>query len=109
MVGSKWKKVKKLALGFNLCVYVPTTTSTLQDDDDDDHHQQYSPPLPPSQLFSDAALLPSPSVSPANFSLNGSPRPLSRFSKSFSRSSKVPRFHSLTHSLTTTTISFFYF
>lgn len=107
MVGSKWKKVKKLALGFNLCVYVPTTTSTLQDDDDDD--QQYSPPLPPSQLFSDAALLPSPSVSPANFSLNGSPRPLSRFSKSFSRSSKVPRFHSLTHSLTTTTISFFYF
>ncbi|KAM7526890.1 hypothetical protein LguiA_016792 [Lonicera macranthoides] len=86
MVGSKWKKVK-LALGFNLCVYAPTT-STLQDDDVD---QQYPPPLPPSQIFSDAALLPSPSVSPANFSLNGSPRPLSqgfRLSKSFSRSSK---------------------
>lgn len=46
-MGSKWRKAK-LALGFNLCVYVPTTVG------DDD-----SPPP------SDAALLSPPVMSPA--------------------------------------------
>lgn len=60
-MGSKWRKAK-LALGLNLCVYVPT--------DLDD-----SPPA--SENMSGEGLL-SPAVSPANLKL----------SKSFSRSSK---------------------
>lgn len=71
-MGSKWRKAK-LALGMNLCVYVPRTI------DDGD----YSPP--PSERGSDAALL-SPSVS-----MPMTPTPSShglRLSKSMSRSSK---------------------
>ncbi|KAF5959547.1 hypothetical protein HYC85_000756 [Camellia sinensis] len=71
-MGSKWRKAK-LALGMNLCVYVPRTI------DDGD----YSPPL--SERGSDAALL-SPSVS-----MPMTPTPSShglRLSKSMSRSSK---------------------
>ncbi|CAK9174854.1 unnamed protein product [Ilex paraguariensis] len=70
-MGSKWRKAK-LALGLNLCAYVPRAV--------DD-----SPP--PSERLSDAALL-SPSVSPA---MPMTPTPSSRglrLSKSFSRSSK---------------------
>uniref|UniRef100_A0A5B7AZH0 RING-type E3 ubiquitin transferase n=1 Tax=Davidia involucrata TaxID=16924 RepID=A0A5B7AZH0_DAVIN len=72
-MGSKWRKAK-LALGLNLCVYIPTTV-------------EVSPP--PSQRLSDAALL-SPSYSPA---MATTPSPTSsskglRLSKSLSRSSK---------------------
>ncbi|KAK9284083.1 hypothetical protein L1049_012343 [Liquidambar formosana] len=86
-MGSKWRKAK-LALGLNLCVFVPRT---LED----------SPPS--SERFSDAALLP-PSVYPADWTVASSvassptpvptsptPAPASpglRFSKSGSRSSK---------------------
>lgn len=74
-MGSKWRKVKE-ALGSNLCVYIPTSSA------------DESPP--PSQRYSDAALL-SPSVSPATDWSLGFARPASpgfRFSKSLSRSSK---------------------
>ena len=74
-MGSKWKKAK-LALGLNLCVFVPRT---LDD----------SPPS--SERFSDAALL-----SPANWEMSSS-RPTTpvpslhglKLSKNGSKSSKV--------------------
>ncbi|KAI3508687.1 hypothetical protein L1887_23699 [Cichorium endivia] len=75
-MGSKWRKVK-MALGSNLCVYVPPADGDV------------SPPH--SERCSDAALL---SPVPDQWSLGGSatvPRPWSpalRLSKSLSRSSK---------------------
>ncbi|KAA8539303.1 hypothetical protein F0562_025995 [Nyssa sinensis] len=72
-MGSKWRKAK-LALGLNLCVYVPRTVED-------------SPP--PSERSSQVALL-SPSYSPA-MATTPSPKPSSlglRLSKSLSRSSK---------------------
>lgn len=77
-MGSKWRKMK-LALGLNLCVFVPRT---LED----------SPSLPDcdsTERFSDAALL-----SPAHWgsSRPSTPTPSSHgltFSKSGSKSSKV--------------------
>ncbi|KAL8199595.1 hypothetical protein R6Q57_013163 [Mikania cordata] len=75
-MGSKWRKLK-MALGSNLCVYVPPADTDV------------SPPQ--SERFSDAALLPS---APEQWSLGGSgtaPRPWSpalRLSRSLSRSSK---------------------
>ncbi|KAG4998016.1 hypothetical protein JHK85_029455 [Glycine max] len=79
-MGSKWKKAK-VALGLNLCMFVPRT---LDDD---------SPPHPVvSERLSDAALL-----SPANWSTSSSrpTTPVSSFhglklSKSSSKSSKGP-------------------
>uniref|UniRef100_A0A5B7AVD5 RING-type E3 ubiquitin transferase n=1 Tax=Davidia involucrata TaxID=16924 RepID=A0A5B7AVD5_DAVIN len=70
-MGSKWRKAK-LALGLNLCVYVPRTVED-------------SPP--PSERLSDAALL-SPSYSPAVASTPRSSSLGLRLSKSLSRSSK---------------------
>ncbi|KAA8534376.1 hypothetical protein F0562_031873 [Nyssa sinensis] len=70
-MGSKWRKAK-LALGLNLCAYVPRTVEVSS---------------PPSERLSDAALL-SPSYSPA---MATTPTPSSRglrLSKSLSRSSK---------------------
>ncbi|KAI8563683.1 hypothetical protein RHMOL_Rhmol03G0128300 [Rhododendron molle] len=65
-MGSKWRKAK-LALGLNLCVYVPTTVG------DDD-----SPPPSDSALLSPSVMSPATSVaSPHGF----------RLSRSFSRSS----------------------
>ncbi|GMG99412.1 hypothetical protein Nepgr_001252 [Nepenthes gracilis] len=81
-MGSKWRKAK-LALGLNLCYYVPRT---VEDD---------SPPS--SESFSDAALLSHPPARTANWnSLNShpstpaSPVPAARrrFLKSSSRSSE---------------------
>ncbi|KAA0036478.1 putative protein binding protein [Cucumis melo var. makuwa] len=77
-MGSKWRKMK-LALGLNLCVFVPRT---LED----------SPSLPDcdsTERFSDAALL-----SPAHWgsSRPSTPTPSSHgltFSKSGSKSSKM--------------------
>jgi len=74
-MGSKWKKAK-VALGLNLCMFVPRT---LDDD------------VPPSTRLSDAALL-----SPVNWE-KGSSRPTTpvssfhglKLSKSSSKSSKV--------------------
>ncbi|KAK9049972.1 hypothetical protein SSX86_031057 [Deinandra increscens subsp. villosa] len=71
-MGSKWRKVK-VALGSNLCLYVPPADSDV------------SPPQ--SERFSDAALLPPP---PEQWSATAS-RPWSpalRLSRSLSRSSK---------------------
>jgi hypothetical protein len=78
-MGSKWKKAK-VALGLNLCMFVPRT---LDDD--------FPPSTVVSERFSDAALL-----SPANYQ-KGSSRPTTpvpsfhglKLSKSSSKSSKV--------------------
>ncbi|XP_022765377.1 uncharacterized protein LOC111310317 isoform X2 [Durio zibethinus] len=77
-MGSKWRKAK-LALGLNLCAYLPRTL------DDDDYCS-----LPSTERLSDAALL-----SPSNWENMASPRPITplpsshglRLSKSLSRSS----------------------
>lgn len=77
-MGSKWRKAK-LALGLNLCAYLPRTL------DDDDYGS-----LPSSERLSDAALL-----SPSNLENMAASRPMTpvpsshglRFSRSLSRSS----------------------
>ncbi|OMO70994.1 hypothetical protein COLO4_28412 [Corchorus olitorius] len=76
-MGSKWRKAK-LALGLNLCAYLPRTS-------DDDYSS-----LPSTERLSDAALL-----SPSNWDNMASSRPMTpvpsshglRLSKSLSRSS----------------------
>ncbi|KAL3520718.1 hypothetical protein ACH5RR_018867 [Cinchona calisaya] len=78
-MGSNWRKVK-LALGMNLCVYVPRSTSNNDESS-----------LPPSERLSNAALL-SP-VTDASLHTSAPPTPGSqghglRLSRSFSRSSK---------------------
>ncbi|XVE99299.1 hypothetical protein REPUB_Repub03eG0186800 [Reevesia pubescens] len=78
-MGSKWRKAK-LALGLNLCAYLPRTL-----DDDDDYCS-----LPSTERLSDAAL-----ISPSNWENMASSRPMTplpsshglRLSKSLSRSS----------------------
>lgn len=95
-MGSKWKKAK-VALGLNLCMFVPRT---LDDD--------FPPSAVVSERLSDAALL-----SPANWE-KGSSRPTTpvpsfhglRLSKSSSKSSKVCCLVSLCLSLY---VSFFNF
>lgn len=78
-MGSKWRKAK-LALGLNLCAYLPRTL-----DDDDDGYSS----LPSTERLSDAALL-SP-LSSVNMAASGPMTPLPsanglRLSKSLSRS-----------------------
>ncbi|KAG8473752.1 hypothetical protein CXB51_035913 [Gossypium anomalum] len=78
-MGSKWRKAK-LALGLNLCAYLPRTL-----DDDDDGYSS----LPSTERLSDAALL-SP-LSSVNMTASGPMTPLPsanglRLSKSLSRS-----------------------
>lgn len=78
-MGSKWRKAK-LALGLNLCAYLPRTL----DDDDDGYFS-----LPSTERLSDAALL-SP-LSSVNMAASGPMTPLPtanglRLSKSLSRS-----------------------
>ncbi|KAB1993350.1 hypothetical protein ES319_D13G025100v1 [Gossypium barbadense] len=78
-MGSKWRKAK-LALGLNLCAYLPRTL-----DDDDDGYSS----LPSTERLSDAALL-SP-LSLVNMAASGPMTPLPtanglRLSKSLSRS-----------------------
>ncbi|GLT70145.1 hypothetical protein SLA2020_422420 [Shorea laevis] len=77
-MGSKWRKAK-LALGLNLCVYMPRTI------------EDAPPSIDSSERLSGAALL-----SPANWDMAPSPRPMTptpsshglRLSKSGSKSSK---------------------
>lgn len=96
-MGSKWKKVK-LALGMNLCVFVP---KTLEDD------SSSSPSLPDcdsTERFSDAALL-----SPAHWGSSSRPStPIPSlhgltFSKTGSKSSKVCLFVCFLYSNTDST------
>uniref|UniRef100_A0A1S3Z9T0 Uncharacterized protein n=1 Tax=Nicotiana tabacum TaxID=4097 RepID=A0A1S3Z9T0_TOBAC len=79
-MGSKWAKVK-LALGLNLCTYIPRTLDN--DDDDEDSSSSVSDP----EKNSGAAL-----ISPATADIQLAPPATvphgSKLSKSFSRSSK---------------------
>lgn len=76
---SKWRKAK-MALGLNLCTYVPSSHVDTSDDDNDDKGSLSSTKAaPPSSKHSVGAL-----PSPATPGLHGS-----KLSKSLSRSSKV--------------------